>query len=142
MFQDRAQSPSPAGPCRLRLRFSRGCLSRCGGFAFGSSSFAGGAGHLFGDTGGLAAAVREVIEVGAAHIAAAQEFDRTNTWAIEWKNTLHSFAIADFADREAGIHARILARDANALEGLHAFALAFLHLHIDSYGIARREVGY
>ena len=44
------------------------------------------------------------------------------------------------ANPKGRVDAGVLARDADALEGLHALAVAFDHLHVDLHSVARREV--
>src|SRR5580704_16072304 len=52
---------------------------------------------------------------------------------------LDVLAEADFAHRERGVHAGVLAADAQALIDLEAFAVAFLHLDVHAHRIAGLE---
>src|SRR5436190_7482671 len=83
---------------------------------------------LLGDARLLAAQATQVIELGAAHLAAAHELDRIDHRRIERKDALDAFAVGNLAHREAFIDAAARAGDAQALIGLHAGALALAHL--------------
>ncbi len=56
---------------------------------------------LLADTGGLAGAATQVIELGATHHAATHDFDAVDAGGIKREDTLHAFAVAEFADGEA-----------------------------------------
>src|SRR5262245_1592597 len=88
----------------------------------------------------LAAQSAQIIELGAAHFAAAHEFDRVDHRRIEWEHALHAFTIGDFADGEVLVQPTSRAADANALIGLHAALVAFDNLHVDENGVARLEI--
>src|SRR6516164_9921103 len=100
----------------------------------------GGALGLLDDAGRLAAQVAQVIELGAAHLAAAYHLDRVDHGRHHGEHTFHAFAIGDFADREALIEPGAGTPDADAFIGLHARAVAFHHLDVDDHGVARSEV--
>src|SRR6478609_5416403 len=93
-----------------------------------------------GDTGRLSATIAQIIELGAAHEAAADDLDGIDVGRIDREHALHAFAVRDLADREALLEAGAGAGDADALIGLHAAALAFLDLHVDDDGIAGLKV--
>src|SRR5262245_54533754 len=92
------------------------------------------------DAGGLAAAAAQVIELRAAHLAAAHDLDRVDQRRVEREHALDALAVGDLAHREALVQAAARARDAHALIGLHAGALALDHLHVHDQRVARREV--
>src|SRR5689334_2606768 len=100
---------------------------------------AGGA-SLFGDASRLAAASAQVIELRTTDIAAAHQLDRDQARRVQREHALHAFAVADLAYGEGGVDAGVLARDADAFEGLHTLAVAFDHLHVDLHGVAGPEV--
>src|SRR5262245_48661320 len=95
---------------------------------------------LLADARGLAAATAQVIELGAAHLAAAHDLDRVDHGRIERKDALHTLAVGNLAHGEILVEARARAADANALIGLDAGALALDHLDVDEDGVARREI--
>src|SRR4051794_40371019 len=95
---------------------------------------------LLGDARLLAAQAAQVIQLGAAHLAAAHDLDRVDHRRIERKHALDALAVRDLAYRKTLVDAAAGARDADALIGLHARALAFDHLDVDDHGIARTEI--
>src|SRR5262249_39072523 len=96
---------------------------------------------LLSDTRRLAAPAAQVIELRATHLAAAHDLDRVDQRRVEREHALDALTVGDLAHREALIDAAARARDAHALIGLHAGALAFDHLHVDDQRVARPEVG-
>ena len=93
-----------------------------------------------GDAGRLAAAIAQVIELGAPHLAAAHHLDRVDVRRIDREHALDALAVGDLADREALLDAAAGAGDADALVGLHAGALAFLDLDVHDDGVAGLEI--
>src|SRR4029450_11973412 len=94
-----------------------------------------------GDTGRLAAAAAEIIELGAAHGAAAHHLDRIDDRRIEREDALDAFAERNLADREVRVHALVGAGDAHALVHLDAAAVAFDDFHADAQRVAGAEFG-
>src|SRR5215470_3143723 len=94
---------------------------------------------VLGDAACLAAQVAQVIELGTAHHALAHHLDFPDRRAVEREDALDAFAEADLAHRERGVHAGILAADAQALVDLDALAVAFLHLDVHAQRVARFE---
>src|SRR3954468_1025085 len=94
-----------------------------------------------GDTGRFAGASAQIIKLGAADRAAADDLDRLDVRRIKREDALDALAEADLADREGAAEAAIGPRDADAFEILDAGALAFDHLDADAEGIARAEFG-
>src|SRR5690606_39736669 len=95
----------------------------------------------FGDPGGFAAAVAQVIELGAADAAAADDLDRIDVGRIEREDALDALAEGNLADGERRAErVAALAGDADAFVVLHARARAFRHLVADADGVARLEV--
>src|SRR5262249_43482691 len=107
---------------------------------FGSLGAGAGVGAL-GDAGRLAAQAAQIIELGPADLAAADDFDRVDQRRIDREDALDALAIGDLADREAFLKAAAVAADADAFIGLDAFAGAFDHLDIDTNRVARAEIG-
>ena len=60
---------------------------------------------------------------------------------INRENALDAFAIGNLANGEAFVEAAAVAGNADAFIGLHAGALAFLHLDVDDDRVARLEWG-
>src|SRR5215467_927387 len=93
------------------------------------------------DAGRLAAPSAQVIELGAAHLAAAHDLDRVDHRRIDREHALHALAVGDLAHREVLVEAVAGAPDTDALIGLDAGALALDHLDVHQDGVARLEVG-
>src|SRR5690349_24377167 len=72
----------------------------------------------FGDAGGLAAAATQVIQLGAAHVAAADHRDLGDRRGIQREDALHALAVADLAHGEVAVQALVRAGNAHALERL------------------------
>src|SRR5882724_4977195 len=94
---------------------------------------------LLDDAGRLAAQTAQVIQLGAAHLAAAHHGDRVDHRRHHGEHAFHAFAVGDLAHRKALIESAAGAADADALIGLHARAVAFDHLDVDDHGVARSE---
>ncbi|CAD5299137.1 hypothetical protein BOS5A_230890 [Bosea sp. EC-HK365B] len=93
-----------------------------------------------GDTGRLAAAIAQVIQLGAANLALADDLDRVEVRRIQREDALDALAIGNLADGEALVQPAAIAGDADALIGLNAAALAFLDLDVDLHGVAGLEM--
>src|SRR6185295_19942176 len=91
---------------------------------------------VFGDAARLAAQVAQVIELGAAHHALAHHLDLPDAWTVQGEDALDTFAEADLAHGERGVHASVLAADAQAFVDLKALAIAFLDLDVHAHGVA------
>src|SRR4029078_5962345 len=86
--------------------------------------------RAFGDARRLAAQVAQVIELGAAHLAAADELDRIDHRGEHGKHALDALAIRNLPHGEALVQAMAGAADAYSLLGLDAGAVAFLDLDV------------
>src|SRR5262245_18052663 len=75
---------------------------------------------LLRDARGFAAAAAQVIELGAADLAAADDFDGVDHGRIERKNALHALAVGNLAHGEILVEAGAGAADAHALITLDA----------------------
>src|SRR3954454_25128879 len=86
----------------------------------------GGAIGLFlDDARRLAAQVAQVIQLGAAHLAAAHDLDRVDHRRHHRKYPFDAFAVANLAHREALIEPTAGTADADAFIGLYARAVTF-----------------
>src|SRR5262245_30854161 len=132
-----ARSHPAGGFCDGRTRIAAGSL---GGLLRLVGALAGVVILLLADARSLAAATAQVIELGAAHLAAAHELDRVDHGRIERKDALHAFAIGNLAHGEILVEARARAADANALISLDAGAVALDHFDVDEDRVARREI--
>src|SRR5271156_7118122 len=99
----------------------------------------GGAVRAFGDAGRLAAAVAEVIELGAPDFAAPDYLNRVDHRRIDREDALDALAVGDLAHREVLVEAMAATGDADAFVGLNASPLAFRDLDVDDDGVARLE---
>src|SRR5262249_5379108 len=124
---------------RLRTRVRGSALGDGLGRLAGALVHAG-AGGALGDARRLAAAAAQVIELGAADLAAAHQLDAGDPRAVEREDALDAFAVGDLAHGEGGVQPGILAGDADALEGLDALARALDHLDVDDDRVARAEL--
>src|ERR1700733_10280632 len=95
---------------------------------------------LFLDARGLAGQVAQVVELGAAHAAAALDGDVADGRAVGLEHALHTLAVRDLAHGEGGVQPAIAPGDHHTLVGLHALAVAFDHLHLHHHGVAGPEL--
>src|SRR5579863_8203704 len=93
----------------------------------------------FDDAGALAGASAQIIELGAPRHATPHHLDRRDARRMQRKDALDPLAVGNLAQREVRVDAGVFAGDADALEGLHALALALDHLDADAHRIARLE---
>src|ERR1700685_1747123 len=91
------------------------------------------------DPGRLAAAIAQVIELGAPDLAAPHHLNRIDHRRIDRKDALDALAVGDLAHREILVEAMAASRDADAFVSLDAGALAFGDLDVDDDGVARLE---
>src|SRR5262245_1973731 len=89
----------------------------------------------------LAGPAAQIVELRPPDPAAAQHLDTGDLRAVQREDALDPLAVADLAHREGRVDAAVLARDADALERLHALARALDHLHVDPDRVAGREIG-
>src|SRR5262245_23472279 len=85
----------------------------------GVQSLGAGVGALK-DTRRFASPSPQIIELGAAHLAAAQDFDLGDVGGVDRKHALHTLAVGNLAHRETFVDAAAGARDHHALIGLQA----------------------
>src|SRR5947209_12923822 len=93
------------------------------------------------DLGGLAAQLAEVVELGAAHVAARHDLDLLHDRGVHREGALDTDAEADLADGEGLADPAALAPDDDALEDLDAGAVALDHADVDLDGVTRPERG-
>src|SRR5437868_428371 len=94
-----------------------------------------------GDARGLAAPAAQVIELGTADLAAADDLDGIDHGRIEREHALDALTVGNLAHRKVLVESRAGAADADAFIGLDAGALPFDHLVIDENRITRPEFG-
>ena len=70
------------------------------------------------DTGGLTAAATEIVQLGAADTAAADDFDLGDEGRVDREHAFDAFAVGDLADGEALVDAAAGAGDDDAFVGL------------------------
>src|SRR4029077_2098102 len=81
-----------------------------------------------------------VVELGAAHVAAALDGDLADGRAVGLEHALDALAVRDLAHRERGIESAVAARDHDTLVRLHPLTVAFHHLDLHHHGVAGLEV--
>src|SRR3984957_14087611 len=101
-----------------------------------------GALYLFFDARRLTSARAQIIELGAAHAAAALDRDLRDARAIGLERAFHTLAVRDLAHGERGVEATIAARNHDALVGLDALAIALDHFDLYHDRIAGFEFRY
>src|SRR5262249_18473742 len=95
---------------------------------------------LFFDAGGLARQIAQVVQLGAAHVAAALHLDVLDRGTVQLEHAFHALAVTDLAHGDRGVEAAVAARDDHAFIGLGTLAVAFLHLHVHHDGVAGAEL--
>src|SRR5258708_30434768 len=95
---------------------------------------------LFLDARGLAGEVAQVVELGAAHVAAALHGNLADRGAVGLEHALDALAVGDLAHREGGVQSAVAAGDYHPFVGLHALAVALDHLHLHDHGVSGPEV--
>src|SRR5690606_22459666 len=118
-----------------------GVLGGDGGLALASLDLLGPGGGGFKDAGRLAAAIPQVIQLGAPHPAALHHLDAVDVRAEYGENALDAFAIGNLADGEALHDAGAGTGADHALVGLQPFLVALADLHPDLDGVAMGEFG-
>ena len=76
------------------------------------------------DAGRLAAAAAQIIELGAAHLAAADDLDLGDVGRVDREHALHALAVGDLAHGEVLVDAAAGAGDDDALVGLRSRTLS------------------
>src|SRR5687768_10893174 len=94
-----------------------------------------------GNTGPFAGPAAQVVQLGAAHDAAADHLDALDVRRVEREDALDALAEAHLADGEIAVDAAVRAGDADAFVVLNAGALALDHAHADAQRVARAEFG-
>src|SRR6185437_16237220 len=107
----------------------------------GGSSRLGHAHLLFADARGLTGEIAEVVELCAAHTAAAHYYDLGEHRAVHREDALDADAVGNLAHGEGLAHTSAATSDANALEGLNALLFAFTDADVHPQGVAGTEAG-
>src|ERR1039457_1931044 len=92
-------------------------------------------------TGGLALKGAQIVQLGAAYAACADDIDMVHHLGVYREDTLHALAETDLADGDALAHARAIAGNQDAFEGLEALFLAFLDLDVNLDGVTGAKLG-
>src|SRR5688572_9426880 len=98
------------------------------------------AAHPLADARRFARASAQVIELGAAHIALALHFDRSDERRIGLEGALDALSRGHLAHDERGVEAAVALGDHHAFERLQALPLALHHVHVHHHRVAGREV--
>jgi hypothetical protein len=91
-------------------------------------------------SGLLAHAVAEVVELGAADLALVGDFNLGNAWGVERENTLNAFAVGNLADGERSIHTGTATSEDDACEDLDTLFATFHNAGVNLDGVANVEV--
>src|SRR4029077_2555818 len=97
--------------------------------------------ELFLDARRLARQVAQIVELGAAHAAAALHRDVADRRAVGLEHALHPLAVGDLAHGKGGVQSTVALGNDHALVGLDALAVALDHLHLHYHGVTRAECG-
>src|SRR5690606_27703549 len=100
-----------------------------GGLALVLVQAAGAGARILADARGFAAAVTQIVELGAADAATAHDLDALYQRRIDREDALDAFTIGDLAHGEALVEARARARDAHAFIGLDTGTRTFGDAH-------------
>src|ERR1019366_3628067 len=83
----------------------------------------------------------QIVQLGAAYAACADDIDMVHHLGVYREDTLHALAETDLADGDALAHARAIAGNQDAFEGLEALFLAFLDLDVNLDGVTGAKLG-
>src|SRR6266478_512222 len=97
---------------------------------------------FFGDSGGAACALTQVVELRPAHRAAGDDLDAVDARRVHREGALHPDSIRRLADREGLAVRAALAADDRALEDLDALLVALDDAYVHAHGVARLERGH
>ena len=101
------------------------CLLFGNGLTLGVVELAGAGAGVLDDTGRLAATVAQVVELGAADLTAANDFNAFDHRRVDREYALDAFAVGNLADGEVFVDAAAGTGDADAFIGLNAGTRAF-----------------
>src|SRR6478609_10688098 len=91
--------------------------------------------------GGLAAAVAEVVEAGAARLGLLLDLDLLDVGRVDREHALDALAVADAADGEVLVDAAAFVGDDDAGENLDALLVTFTDLGVDTDAVTDFERG-
>ena len=92
--------------------------------------------QLLADLGGLADAVTQIVQLGAAHETVTHGLDGLDRGRMYGEHLLHAHTVGDTADGDGLLDAAMLLGNNSTLENLNTLAGAFLDLHMHADGIA------
>ena len=90
----------------------------------------------FCDTGRFTAAIAKIVKLGAADFTAAFDFDGFDQRGVKREDALDTFAVRNFADREAFFDACAGTGDTNAFKGLQTCTCAFCNPDLNNERVA------
>src|SRR6185437_284862 len=90
-------------------------------------------------SGSLTFELAQIEQLGAAHASRADMLNFVDDFGIQREDTLDALSEADFANGDARLRAALMG-DHHTLEGLNAFFVAFLNLHLHTDGVAGIEM--
>src|SRR5688572_7718842 len=96
---------------------------------------------LLADLGGLADAIAEVVQLGAADVAALDDLDLRHRRGVERERALDADAVAQLAHRVRLLQAAALTPDHVALEDLNPLLAALDHSDVDLELVTGKELG-
>jgi len=89
----------------------------------------------------LANALTEVVKLGAADFATVGDFDLGDTWCVERKDALYTFAVGNLTDGESGIQADTTTCNHETGKDLDTLFVTFLNAAMNLDGVAYVELG-
>ena len=93
------------------------------------------------DLGGLAHAVAQIVQLGAAHAALADNLHGLHVGGVQGEHALHTYAVGNAAHGEGLADAAALAGDHGAFELLDTLPVAFTDVHVHADGVTDGELG-
>src|SRR5439155_25164893 len=95
----------------------------------------------FGDAGGAAAALAEVVELRTADRTARGDLDLVDARRVDREDPLHADAVGSLADGERLAAPAAAAAEHGALEDLDALLVTLDDAHVHAHRVARPELG-
>ncbi len=93
------------------------------------------------DLGGLAHAVAQIVQLGAAHTALTDHLHGLHVGGVQGEHALHTYAVGNAAHGEGLADAAALAGDHGAFELLDTLPVAFTDVHVHADGVTDGELG-
>jgi hypothetical protein len=80
-----------------------------------------------------------IVEVLTPHLRMPQNLDLLNTWRMQEKRPLNTYAMGDTADRKIAVDPTAPDTNNGPLKYLHPLAVAFNHAQMDTHRITRSD---